>query len=98
MKIPKSVKIGGKRYEVGRVKGLNNGVRLMYGDIDYNAAHIHIAAEYEDQTQQISLLHEIAHGIANHFDSDWGEDEKIVDEIARGMYMVIADNPEMFKR
>jgi hypothetical protein len=45
-----------------------------------------------------TLLHEIIHGIVRerHFDFK-AEEELVVDELAKGFYNLVNDNPEMFK-
>ena len=97
MKIPDKVRIGGVDYAVKYEERLNNGVRLAYGHIDYEKALIRISSEMQtEQGECQTLLHEILHGIARHFELAVGEDEDTIDKLAKGLYMVIVDNPEAF--
>lgn len=97
MKIPEYVRIGGIKYEVKYEKRLNNGTSLAYGHIDYDRAIIRLAPDLQsEQGECQTLLHEILHGISKHFELDIESDEYTIDALARGLYMVIADNPEMF--
>ncbi|MGN6710713.1 hypothetical protein [Anaerocolumna jejuensis] len=97
MKIPENVRIGGIKYEVKYEERLNNGTSLAYGHIDYDRAIIRLASDLQsEQGECQTLLHEILHGISKHFELDIESDENTIDALARGLYMVIADNPEMF--
>ena len=45
-----------------------------------------------------TLLHEIVHGIVRERNFDFkAEEESVVDELAKGFYNLINDNPGMFK-
>jgi len=98
MKIPDSVRIGGVVYAVRYEKRLNNGSNLAYGHIDYDKALIRLASNLQSfQGECQTFLHEILHGIAKHFGLDVEDDEETIDKLARGLYMVIADNPDIFR-
>ena len=97
MNIPEKVRIAGMDYAVKYEERLNNGVQLAYGHIDYEKKLIRIDSELgEYQGKCQTLLHEIMHGVAKHFDLEIEADEDTIDKLAKGLYMVIADNPEMF--
>lgn len=97
MKIPEKIRIAGVDHEVRYEERLNNGTTLAYGHIDYDKALIRLAPNLQsEQGEQQTLLHEILHGIAKHFDLEIESDEDTIDKLARGLYMVIKDNPEMF--
>ena len=97
MKIPESVKIGGIVYPVKFEDRLNNGTELCTGHIDYNFQQIQLDKNLQgEQGKEQTLLHEILHGIAHHFDLKVDDDEDTIDKLATGLYMVIVDNPDMF--
>ena len=98
MNIPESVRIGGRNYAVVWESRLNNGVNMLMGQIGYEEGWIKLNPDYPDRQEIFqTLLHETLHGIAYHFDADWRTNEDLIDEIARGLFMVIADNPDMFE-
>lgn len=97
MTIPKKIRIAGVDYDIKFEERLNNGVRLAYGHIDYDKATIRIDTDLSEQQGKCqTLLHEILHGIAKHFELEVEGDEDTIDKLAKGLYMVIADNPDMF--
>lgn len=98
MRIPERVRIGGVDYAVIHEERLNNGQNLAYGRIDYDKAEIRLAEHLQSaQGECQTLLHEILHGIANHFGLAINEEEDSIDKLASGLYMVLKDNPEMFE-
>lgn len=97
MTIPDKVRIAGKDYAIKYEERLNNGANMAYGHIGYDNALIRLdpdAQEYQGECQ--TLLHEILHGICNHYKLAINDDEDTIDKLANGLYMVIADNPGMF--
>ena len=93
--IPDKVKIGYKEYEVKKVDyeiSLNGSV--CYADIDHNEYVIRLNMKYKDIEQ--SLLHEILHGIDDMFLHNRLQEEQI-EMLARGLYMVLLDNPKLLK-
>lgn len=97
MNIPKSVKIGGKRYSVVMQERIVLDGAQKVGAIWNDAALIQIDATLQDyQTQCQTLLHEIIHGIGYFLDADWKSDEKIVTQLENGLFQVIMDNPRLF--
>lgn len=97
MNIPEKIRIGGVDFTVKYEDRLNNGTILAYGHIDYDNALIRLAPNLQSKQGECqTLLHEVFHGIAKHFDIPIGEDEDQIDKMARGLYMVIMDNPGMF--
>jgi hypothetical protein len=98
MKIPEKVRIAGFDYDVKYEERLNNGSTLAYGHIDYDKNLIRLATGLQSKQGECqSLLHEILHGIAKHFNLEVESDENTIDALAKGLYMIIQDNPEMFK-
>lgn len=97
MKIPEKIRVAGVDYSVRYEERLNNGAQLAYGHIDYEKALIRIDSELkEHQGKCQTLLHEMLHGVAKHFDLEIESDEDTIDKLAKGLYMIIADNPDMF--
>ncbi|MCM1564916.1 MAG: hypothetical protein NC238_02970 [Dehalobacter sp.] len=97
MNIPEKVRIGGTNYEIREEDRLNDGSRLAYGHIDFDRALIRLDSNLQDQQGKCkTLLHEILHGIAKHFELAVGDDEDTIDKLAKGLYMVISDNSKMF--
>ncbi|MDI6617889.1 MAG: hypothetical protein QME45_04315 [Clostridiales bacterium] len=96
MNIPDKIKIGFKDYEVQKVKGnVIDDKDICYGVIHYDDCFIEISTIYSDDTQKCALMHEVIHGIDDIFDI--GLEEKQVQQLAKGLYEVIKDNPGIFK-
>ena len=101
MKIPKTIKIGWRIYEV---KFINEEIRdknggLLDGQIDFNNHIIYIDNNiiYEDE-RIVTFLHEVVHGIFHSYcNSKWNDDEDLVECVAEGLFQLIRDNPKLFK-
>jgi hypothetical protein len=98
MNIPDKIRIGGIDYEVD-TNGENltvDELHICSGLIEYAKVKISLDKKtcYEPQIQGRTLWHEIIHGLARHFGSDFDDDEKLVDMLARGIYMILEDNIE----
>ncbi len=97
MNIPEKIKIGYKDYEVKKVNDkLFDNDTLCYGVIHYNVGLIEISSIYSEDTQKCALLHEILHGIDDIFDI--GLHEEHIVKLAKGLYQVIKENPEVFRK
>ena len=100
MNIPNTVKIDGMEYEVIKTdETLTNDNMVCRGIIEYEHRKIKLNTLCQDeQGMRRTLLHEIIHGIVRerHFDFK-AEEEMVVDELAKGFYNLVNDNPEMFK-
>ena len=96
MKIPESVRIGGVEYKVEFEPNLRSSTGILFGEIDYHQSIIRLSTTDGSghQMQCITLIHEILHGIENHFEAEIPEEfkEKIIDMFARGIYQVLQDN------
>lgn len=93
MKIPESIRIDGIDYEVTFEEKLNDGERMLLGDINYQESEIHIKKNQSHQYACVTLLHEILHGIAHHKKLELGKNEEtIIDAFAFGIYQVLQDN------
>jgi len=96
MKIPDKIRIGGIDYKVEFVEHLNDGQKVLNGQISYNDSVIRInRSNLSHQMSCITMWHEIIHGIAVHAGLDLNKEdseEHITDVIARGVYQVLQDN------
>lgn len=72
---------------------------FVFGLVEFEKARIRITTEgVDEQIQKITLLHEVFHIILDNFGIDTGESEEfVVDSLARGMYQILEDNPELFE-
>lgn len=95
MKIPKTLKIGGKVYAVEITDKLSLGNVNYSGEILYNDLIIRICPSAKAK-MEADFVHEMVHGILSHL-GYCEHDEKEVEELAEALYMVFTDNPEMFK-
>ena len=72
--------------------------RTCYGSIDYDTATILIDDGVADYTKNVSLLHEIVHGILDsrgfHEESS---DEELVEQVARCLYSTLLHSPDLVK-
>ncbi|MGL5712276.1 MAG: hypothetical protein ACRCXT_20865 [Paraclostridium sp.] len=98
MIIKDSVKIGAMQYKVTCVDEdiiLEN--QLCNGTIDYENLIITISNNRARQKQEETFIYEVLHGIIRDRNLILEDEEMIVDEISKGLYQVIKDNPEIFK-
>lgn len=94
MRIPEKLKVGGKVYSVVITNNLAGGRANRSAEIDYFAQEIRLTERTADG-MRVDFLHEMVHAILD-FLGYVDHDEKEVDELANTMYMVIADNPNLF--
>ena len=88
--MPETITIGAVVYRV--VERELDGT--LCGDIDPMACRIRIRDDMHAQAQQVTLWHEVIHGIlmnAGYRDHD----EQQIDALAYGLVQVLRDNPEM---
>ena len=95
MNIPNKIKIGGKTYNVIKTKNIDLGNTYYSAEIDYRNLEIRICPNNKEK-MEVDFLHEMFHGILDFLGYS-EHDEKHVDELANTLYMVIKDNPKMFK-
>ena len=99
MKIPKQIKIGGFNYNVDRPTthfiGDNNVV--LDGQCDTTGKTIKVSAVGCEEYQEVVFLHEVCHAIINHYVSWDEQDEKFVEQFAKGLYQVLIDNKDIFE-
>ena len=72
--------------------------KTCYGRIDYDSATILIDDAVADYTKNISLVHEIIHGIldARGFYEE-SADEDFVEQVARCLYSTLLHSPDLVK-
>ena len=74
------------------------GNKTCYGSIDYDTSTISIDANVSEYTKNVSLLHEIVHGILDsrgfHEES---ADEDFVEQVARCLYSTLLHSPDLIK-
>ena len=72
--------------------------KTCYGSIDYDTSTISIDANVSEYTKNVSLLHEIVHGIldARGFHEE-SSDEKLVEQTARCLYATLRHSPDLIK-
>ena len=93
MKLPNSIRICGVEFEVIVEPRLNDGERMLAGQIRHMDCQICVNDESSHEYKCLSLWHEIMHGIEEQAQLDLGENrEKIVEAFARGVYQVLQDN------
>lgn len=94
MKIPESVRIAGVEYEIKEVPGLNDGVTLAYGNINWDQCVIKLSSDagMSHQRKCVVLWHEILHGLLHRVGLEPEDEEKLVELLAKGIYQVLQDN------
>lgn len=93
------IEIDGCNFEVMYTKEpIIVGNKTCYGSIDYDKSIISIDANVSEYTKNVSLLHEIVHGILDsrgfHEES---ADEDFVEQVARCLYSTLLHSPGLVK-
>lgn len=98
MIIPEVVRIGSCDYSVEFTdRDIVVNHQESYALIDYNNHVIEISSKLGDvQTQELSFLHELFHGILKERAIEVENEEFVVDELAKALHQIIRDNPEIF--
>lgn len=94
MKIPKKVKVGGTHYKIKFVNEVSIGPEYC-GSCDSSKLLIEVMNSYKKPAKEQIFLHELLHAIFNHCDLE--HDEHLIEILSQALYMVIKDNPEVFK-
>lgn len=96
MIIPESVSILYKDYAIGTENHMrdDNGTEL-YGQINYLEQTITLSNASSLEQKKATLIHELIHGIDEMYSI--GLKEKQVEKLGNGIFMLIRDNPEMFR-
>ena len=95
MVIPEKVKILYKEYTVKTEENLHNKGGDLYGRILYLPEEIHLNVSGSDEQKKATLVHEIIHGMDEMYNI--GLKERQVEKLGNAFYMLIKDNPQMFK-
>ena len=101
MQIPKRVRIGGIDYAIKHVSRLVSADGdLCNGLFDSNRSVIELNSENELSQGRIEqvLIHEILHGIVFTTGLNLEDEEITVNVLAKGLYQVIKDNPQLFAK
>ena len=101
MQIPKRVRIGGIDYTIKHVPRLVSADGdLCNGLFDSNRSVIELNSENDLSQGRIEqvLVHEILHGIVFTTGLNLEDEEITVNVLAKGLYQVIKDNPQLFAK
>lgn len=93
--IPNKINIGGVDYTVEKKSDLNDGSRMLYGQIDYSETAIRLNPIMSESLAPVTVWHEIIHGILNQAHSEHNDDEQLIDALAYGINQVLRDNPKL---
>ena len=93
MKIPEKIRIGGVEFAVVIERRMNDGQRMLAGQIRYTECQIAIAEESSHEQRCLTMWHEIMHGIEEQMQIELGDQrERVIEAFARGVYQVLQDN------
>ena len=101
MKIPDKIRLNGVEYVVQQIHGLNDGERVLDGNVNHNFSLINLNTETQGYQQRcITFLHEVLHAILQHYDCENvgidarvpKSEETLVEMLARGFYQFLQDN------
>ena len=99
--IPETVKIAGCVYSVDREeKSFVNGSNVVDGTHSFFEQKIKVVREGTEEYQSVVFLHELMHGIIENYCPNIvsaADEEKLVEQISKGLFQVVTDNPEIFK-
>ena len=96
LKIPDKVKIAFNEYTVTMVDSyVIVDDKVCYGNIEYSKGNINISNIYSEDLQKCTLIHECLHGIDEVVEAELTEDQ--IRLMAKGLYVFVKDNPEIFK-
>lgn len=98
MKIPDKVKIGFKDYTVNRIDGpVISDNCVCYGDVTYDTGIIRLQdTGLSEDMKQCVFIHECIHAIDDMLKINLSEEQ--VKELSKGLYSLVKDNLEMFKK
>lgn len=98
MNIPDVIRIGSVDYDVIYKEELyDNGQQLM-GCINFMENEILLDDKCQKrQSLELTLLHEIIHGMLYSVQSEHTYNETLIEEISKALHQVIRDNPDIFR-
>lgn len=90
----RTLRVGPVRFAIGRAVETNE-----CGSVDVGAQQIHINAEYGDDIQTTTIIHEAIHAILqlNQYHRE-SSNEKMVDCLANGITSLLRDNKWLLER
>ena len=91
MEVYDEVNILGVPYKLKFVDSISKE-RLQLGEIDYLNQEISILKGMAMETQYITILHEVIHGVLSQLGFEEAQDEHLIDSLATGLYQVLSDN------
>ena len=98
MIIPDKVKVAGYTYNIERpAEAFPDGTVVCDGIHWFNEQIIRVARTGNEQYQSTIFIHELVHAIIASYCGVDNQDEQFVEQLAKGLYQVITDNPEIFK-
>lgn len=95
MKIPDSIRYNGKEFKTVYLASLHDNGSALCGQINHEFSTIYINPDVQDQQNQCrTYWHELLHVLVEESDIriDGAEEERIVDQFARGIYTILQDN------
>ena len=98
MKIPDRVKIAGYDYTVERFdESFTSADGTILCDGEHQGANqiIKVVNKGTEEYQMTVFLHEVIHAIIHSYTTN-EQDEGFVEQVSKGLYQVIKDNPEIF--
>jgi hypothetical protein len=90
--LPTSVRVAGLDFTVG-IEDSEDFTDDLFGQVDYRRRRIRISDRADEVRQRETLLHEVIHAVDEAVDADLTEHQVTV--IARGLFAVIRDNPDL---
>lgn len=95
MNIPEKIRILYKTYDIKQVENLHDGENDLYGQIHYLSEEIYLNISASEKQKEATLIHEVIHGLDEIYRI--GLDEEQVEKLGSAFYMLIQDNPEVFR-
>ena len=101
MKIPAKIKVAGYDYKVIRCdEAFALDAQVCDGAHNFSKQEIKVAKTGTEVYQNTVFLHELVHAIISSYCSNISEEinEQFTEQFSKGLYQVITDNPEIFKK
>lgn len=91
------IKVGARTYMVEKPEEIIEVGGELYGKHSSRDSTIQIAAKFDQLQQNQTLMHELLHAVCEMQCLDEiNGNEQWVDLLAKGLHMVIVDNPKLF--
>lgn len=91
------IKVGSRKYAIEKPQEIVEVSGEYYGKHSSKDSTISIAAKFDQLQQNQTFLHELMHAICEMQCLDeLNEDEHQIDLLAKGLHLVIVDNPLLF--